>query len=227
MFFLHFSFCAPEGRRGSRPQARAGQACVCGHTKGLSARPLETFGACDWGRGRKTPSGSTGMSSAATYGSATDDPVHPSRESFAPIATMCMRRKNGGNGRRTVRLYSNNIHTEDKQRNTKRVFHNSAATMCIREKKHEMHNVSFIPIATMYMRKKKWGKRKNRTFRNLFTYHCPMISLPCKTEIFTHRLNTNRRGAAGVARWMDGLVGRATEGSSGRLSRAPRATPAV
>ncbi|GEM_PF-4485008 len=55
----------------------------------------------------------------------------------------------------------------------------------------------------------------------------PLVLQLCLSVIFTHRLNTSRRGAAGVARWMDGLVGRAAEGSSGRLSRTPRATPAV
>ncbi len=86
----------------------------------------------------------------------------------------------------------------------------------------------------MHVRKKN-GETGKRTFRFFpyNTYICPK-----RTEkeigvhdspgrIFAHRLNTSRRGATRVARWMDGLVGRATEGSSGRLSRTPRATPAL
>ena len=62
--------------------------------QGLSARPC-TLRGMRLNKGRKAPSGSTGMSSAATFGSANDGPVHPARESFAPTATICMRKKNG------------------------------------------------------------------------------------------------------------------------------------
>ena len=69
------------------------------------------------------------------------------------------------------------------------------------------------PLATMCMRKRN-GETKDRR-------------LWFPGRIFAHRLNTSRRGAAGVARRMGGLVGRATAGSSEQLSRTPRATPAV
>ena len=83
--------------------------CTCGRkrSKHVSADTPKGFPLALWNssghavgvRGRKTPSGSTGMSSAAIYGSATDDPVHPSRESFAPFSNNVHAKEKRGNER--------------------------------------------------------------------------------------------------------------------------------
>ena len=82
-----------------RPASAGFRTCGCCEQGYVSADTLKGFPLALWKPsghavgGGKTPSGSTGISSAATYGSATDDPVHPAREFFAPTATMRMRRK--------------------------------------------------------------------------------------------------------------------------------------
>ena len=55
------------------------------------------------------------MSSAATYGSATDDPVHPAREFFAPFATTCMRKKNGETEKESYFPPCNNVYTKKRE----------------------------------------------------------------------------------------------------------------
>ena len=67
------------------------------------------------GRGRKTPSGSTGMSSAATFGSATDDPVHPARESFAPLSNNVHAKKNGETEKESYFPPCNNVYTKKRE----------------------------------------------------------------------------------------------------------------
>ena len=173
---------------------RAGQACVCGHTKGLSARPLETFGACGWGKGERLP---LGVLECRPLLPSVARPTIQSilRGSLSlPLATMCMRKKNG-----------------------------------------EIKTRAFPPRNNVYAKKRETRDRDalcphlipEKSVGILSYLSVPLVLQSCWAVIFAHRLRTSRRGAAGVARWMDGLVGRATEGSSGRLSRTPRATPAV
>ena len=98
------------------------------------------------------------MSSAATYGSATDDPVHPSRESFAPLSNNVHAKKNGETREKFLYLYGNNARVK-KARKTKREPFNHTEIMCMQGKTREREKRAGRPI-TAILAQKKNGERE-------------------------------------------------------------------
>ncbi len=91
------------------------------------------------------------MSSAATYGSATDDPVHPARESFAPCSNnVHAKKKTGKREKENLSLTQEQCMCERKtEKQEKRVFH-PYNNVSVEENGKIVHSGTYVLIAILW-----------------------------------------------------------------------------